>query len=241
MNCIKSLKKIKNKFSLAFSKMRPDHNSTNIFNDIYRNKLWGESHHENRLFSGEGSHDLNLTEKYVKDLSSFLITLDSPSILDLGCGDFEVGSKLLLFAGKYIAADVSSLVVEQNKIMFSDSGVKFIQLDASVDELPIVDVIIIRQVLQHLSNYDIQNILNNINLSNAKYLCITEHLPIENNFTPNIDKPTSVGIRLSLGSGVDIEKSPFTFFSKSSSELSNIETVAEGLKSRLITTLYVLE
>ena len=56
----------------------------------------------------------------------------------------------------------------------------------------------------------------------------------------NIDKPTGVGIRLGLGSGVNIEKHPFTLDNSSCTLLISIETVAEGLKSRLVTKLYNL-
>lgn len=158
----------------------------------------------------------------------------------MGCGDFEVGKNLIPYIHEYIAADVSQLIIEQNKKIFADTGVKFIHFDGSKNEMIQADIVIIRQVLQHLSNGDIEKILENIKKSGAKYLCITEHLPYEKGFTPNIDKPSGVGIRLGLGSGICIEEHPFKFPSKSIKVLLNIETKAEGLKSFLQTKLYTL-
>ena len=239
MNYLRFLKKIKNKLNLFIQKTQSK-DISKIFDKIYVDKLWGKDELEDRLFSGEGSYDPKLTDNYVKVIEDFLLSLNNPSVLDLGCGDFEVGKRLIPYIFKYIAADVSSLVIEQNKKRFSETDVKFIHLDASSNELPSVDLIIVRQVLQHLSNDDIEKTLDKIKLSKSRFLCVTEHLPVNQDFIPNADKPTGVGIRLGLGSGVDIEKYPFNFPSKSCTELSNIQTIAEGLESRLVTKLYLL-
>ncbi len=240
MNYLEFLKKIKNKINLALINLKSETNSNEIFNKIYENRLWGKEADNDRLFSGEGSHDPSLTNEYIKVIKDLLITFDNPSVLDLGCGDFEIGKQFIPHVNNYIAADVSSIMIEQNKKRFSDSGVNFLHLDGSKDEIPTVDIILLRQVLQHLSNNDIKSILENIKKSNSKFLCVTEHLPINEKFIPNIDKPTGVGIRLGLGSGVNIEKHPFTLDNSSCTLLISIETVAEGLKSRLVTKLYNL-
>ena len=147
---LRFLKKIKNKLNL-FIQQTQSKDISKIFDKIYVDKLWGKDELEDRLFSGEGSYDPKLTDNYVKVIEDFLLSLNNPSVLDLGCGDFEVGKRLIPYIFKYIAADVSSLVIEQNKKRFSETDVKFIHLDASSNELPSVDLIIVRQVLQHLS------------------------------------------------------------------------------------------
>ena len=129
---------------------------------------------------------------------SFLQTLENETVLDLGCGDFEVGKNFIPYINKYIAADVSKLIIEQNKKRFTDTDVEFIHLDGSKDQIPQADLVIIRQVLQHLSNDDINKILDNVRKLCARYVVITEHIPFEKQFTSNIDKPTGAGIRLGL-------------------------------------------
>lgn len=238
MNYLRFLKKIKNKINLTILKFKPRLDSNEIFNNIYEQRLWGKEENNNRLFSGEGSFDSDLTEKYIKAIKSLLVNFDNPSVLDLGCGDFEVGKHFIPYVSNYIAADVSSMMIEQNKKRFADTDVNFVHLDGSKDQIPKVDIILLRQVLQHLSNDDIENMLKNITLSGAKCLCVTEHLPIDEKFVSNIDKPTGVGIRLGLGSGIDVEKYPFKLNVDSSKILIEIDTFAEGLNSKLVTKQY---
>lgn len=238
MHYLRFLRKIKNTINLTLSKLKPKTNSNEVFDKIYKNRLWGKNENDERLYSGEGSHDPHLTDEYIKVIKDLLISFDNPSVLDLGCGDFEVGKNFIPYVKNYIAADVSSIMIEQNKKRFSDSSVRFLHLDGSKDQIPKVDIILLRQVLQHLSNDDIENMLNNITLSGAKCLCVTEHLPIDEKFVSNIDKPTGVGIRLGLGSGIDVEKYPFEFNVDSSKILIEINTFAEGLKSKLVTKQY---
>jgi SAM-dependent methyltransferase len=240
MKFLKFLRRAKNLVKTTFYNKYNEQKLDDIFNNIYQNRLWGEDSKDYKFFSGEGSHDQNLTKEYINHVTNFIKKTNCLSILDLGCGDFRVGKCLAPHTEKYYAADVSDLVVEQNKDKYKDLNVEFIHLDATIDAIPKVDLIIVRQVLQHLSNQDINKVLNNINLSKPKYLCITEHLPIEKSFTSNIDKPTDHGIRLSLGSGVRIEDPTFLFAYKSKSKLISINTIAEGLQSRLVTYLYVL-
>jgi|TARA_B100001093_G_C26844989_1_gene1022327 SAM-dependent methyltransferase len=238
MNYLRFLRKIKNTINLTISKLKPKTNSNEVFDKIYKKRLWGKKENDERLFSGEGSYDLNLTDEYIKVIKNLLISFDNPSVLDLGCGDFEVGKHFIPYVKNYIAADVSSIMIEQNKRRFPDTGVNFVHLDGSKNKIPSVDIILLRQVLQHLSNDDIKNMLKNINQSGAKCLCLTEHLPINEKFRSNIDKPTSAGIRLGLGSGVNIEEYPFKFNAESCKTLIDIETFAEGLKSKLVTKQY---
>tara|TARA_B100000989_G_scaffold124718_3_gene92325 strand:- start:1921 stop:2643 length:723 start_codon:yes stop_codon:yes gene_type:complete len=238
MHYLRFLRKIKNTINLTLSKLKPKTNSNEVFDKIYKNRLWGKKENDERLYSGEGSHDPHLTDEYIKVIKDLLISFDNPSVLDLGCGDFEVGKNFIPYVNNYIAADVSSIMIEQNKKRFSDSSVRFLHLDGSKDQIPKVDIILLRQVLQHLSNDDIENMLNNITLSGAKCLCVTEHLPIDKKFVSNIDKPTGVGIRLGLGSGIDVEEYPFEFNVDSSKILIEINTFAEGLKSKLVTKQY---
>jgi hypothetical protein len=86
--------------------------------------------------------------------------------------------------------------------------VDFRSLDFIVDELPAGDIVFIRQVLQHLSNEQINRALQKLS-THFKYLVLTEHLPGIPEFAPNLDKPAGPGIRTGLPSGIVLTKAPF--------------------------------
>ena len=57
-----------------------------------------------------------------------------------------------------------------------------------------------------------------------KYLIITEHLPEDVNFVPNIDMLTGPYIRLDKNSGVDLTKNPFKLAVVSENILCDIKS-----------------
>lgn len=205
-----------------------------VMQQIYEQHLWGGTDFD--FYSGEGSHSAQITEPYIEAVTNFLKPHNSQlSVCDLGCGDFNVGKELVPCTSKYIAIDIVESLIKRNKNTFKTEHLEFQCLDISKDELPKADCVILRQVLQHLSNAEIQSILEK--LLNYKYLLLTEHLPI-NDFEPNKDKITSQGIRIKQNSGVDILAEPFNF-KVSSSEVLN-EVVLNDGNGRIMTMLYKL-
>jgi hypothetical protein len=199
---------------------------------IYQLNLWGGKEYE--FYSGDGSHDITIIEPYQEVVIRFLQSFDEPLIVcDLGCGDFNVGKKFVSFTKKYIGVDIVPDLIERNKNRFQAENLSFQCLDLATDELPKGDCAIIRQVLQHLSNHEIQKILQK--LSAYQYVILTEHLP-SGDFIPNKDKIASQGIRLKQQSGINLIESPFYWDVLSSKELLSIE-LAPG-KGKIITTLY---
>jgi SAM-dependent methyltransferase len=181
-----------------------------IFSKIYRDGLWGRSGDPNKpYFSGSGSHTIAITSVYVNAVSDFLNGFDGrPSVLDLGCGDFNVGSQIRSFCGSYIAVDIVSELIEFNRKTFSNLNVDFRVLDLVEDPLPQADIVFIRQVLQHLSNAQIQRLLPKL-VGRFSWLVLTEHLPLNPGFPPNIDQENSHSIRLEKDSGVVLTSPPF--------------------------------
>lgn len=200
---------------------------------VYEDKLWGG--HEVDFYSGEGSYDPLIVEPYLNALYRFFKNQHPMEICDLGCGDFNLGQKLLPFATRYIAIDIVPELIERNKRKFSAMPADFYCLNAAKDELPKAEVLIIRQVLQHLSNKEITLILPK--LKEYKYVFLTEHLP-NGDFVPNLDIISGQGTRLKHGSGVDITAEPFLF----SCECSELicETRLGGKNGRICTwVLYI--
>ena len=101
--------------------------------------------------------------------------------------------------------------------------------DLAKDSLPPANCAILRQVLQHLSNVEIQAILKK--LVQYQYVIITEHIPL-GSFEPNKDIISGQGIRLKKGSGVVIQEAPFCFEFKTSKELNTV-LLENGMSSLL--------
>lgn len=144
--------------------------ASEIFSEIYRKGLWGRLTNGEQFCSGHGSHMAKHVEPYVKATSDFFSSLGAmPDVVDLGCGDFNVGSRLRPFCAKYVACDVAAPVVEANRKRFAGLDIEFRQLDIIESELPPGDVVLIRQVLQHLSNADIRKIVSKLYNYNMSY------------------------------------------------------------------------
>ena len=172
---------------------------------IYEKNLWGGD--KSDFYSGAGSHEPELVNPYIEVLRSFLDSFDSPLIVcDLGCGDFNVGKKLVNYCGRYIGVDIVPDLIERNKEEFRKENLDFYCLDIAKDELPSADCVILRLVLQHLSNEEVQAVVNK--LHGYKYVLVTEHIP-EGDFIPNKDIISGQGIRLKKQSGIDLLASPF--------------------------------
>jgi SAM-dependent methyltransferase len=129
--------------------------------------------------------------------------------VDLGCGDFRVGRQLLPLCSSYIGIDIVKPLVRSNQEKHGSSTIQFEHLDIVNDELPDGDVCFVRQVLQHLSNDQIVQIIQK--LKKYKWVFITEHYPSDNNkIKPNLDKAHGGDIRLYNNSAVYLAEPPFS-------------------------------
>ena len=189
-----------------------------VMAQIYEEHLWGGQEFD--FYSGEGSHDKAIITPYIKEVSAFLNSFESPLIVcDVGCGDFNIGKQLLAYTQKYIAIDIVPALIERNKKKFKDDKLSFLCVDICKEDLPVADCIFVRQVLQHLSNAEIQSFLSK--LKSYKYVVLTEHVP-QGNFVPNRDMVTSMGNRVKKNSGVVISEHPFNFKALTSYELVQV-------------------
>lgn len=205
-----------------------------VMTQIYEKHFWGGENFD--FYSGEGSHNPKITIPYIDAISNFLISKNKTlTVCDLGCGDFNIGKQLIPLTKKYIAIDIVDALIERNTLRYKAKNLEFKCLDISKDELPEADCIILRQVLQHLSNAEILQIIEKI--QRYKYIIITEHLPTIK-FTANKDKITNLGIRIKKNSGVDLVKSPFNLEVKSSTVLNQV--TLEKDNGVIKTTLYIL-
>jgi SAM-dependent methyltransferase len=194
-----------------FSKL----SAKDAFTKIYSEGLWVKSGNDLDSFSsGSGSRRSDIVSTYIGAVEQFLTLLDErPDVVDLGCGDFYVGSKVRHLCGNYIACDIVDSLIARNTALFRDAKVDFRVLDITTDELPDGDVVFLRQVLQHLSNKLIVEAIPKIQ-SRYRYLLLTEHLPSADSFAPNIDMATGPDTRLRFDSGVVLTAPPFNMQAK---------------------------
>ncbi len=209
-----------------------------IFTNVYQNKLWGAASPEDEspFYSGPGSSDPQIVDPYVDAVKRFFSSLPpKKKAVDLGCGDFRVGSRIVDTFDSYTACDVVPELLCFNQSYWRHLPVKFLAVDLVKDEIPTGDVLILRQVLQHLSNEDIVKFTQSIP-PGFSYLLLTEHLPSENEFLANRDKVSGTDIRLGIGSGVVLTQPPFDMSFKSETILLSVPQFGGSI----VTTLYEL-
>ncbi|MFT6184670.1 MAG: SAM-dependent methyltransferase [Flavobacteriales bacterium] len=210
----------------------------NAMEQVYKDHLWGGALAD--FYSGEGSHLPELVVPYIEVLTTFLSSFAPPLVVcDLGCGDFNVGKELVKYTKNYVAVDIVPELIARNQENFKAENLTFLCLDLATDNLPSGDCAIVRQVLQHLSNAEVQRIAQKLTAFN--YVIITEHLP-EEAFTPNKDIISGQGIRLRKHSGVNLLASPFNFEVQDERQLLTVRLEkGEGVVVTMLYTVRSLE
>lgn len=164
-----------------------------VFSYIYKNQIWGPGSDE--LGSSGGGSTLELTTAYRLLLQDFMSNNTIHSVVDAGCGDWGF-SRVINWEGiDYLGLDVVPDLIAINQKKYAGPHIRFLQADVCSIELPCADLLICKDVLQHLSNEDIWAFIRQ--LPNFKYCLITndpgDNSPIERG-----------GYR-----GVDLTKPPF--------------------------------
>ncbi len=181
-----------------------------VFFDVYAKGKWGRPSTWSPFFSGVGSLP-NTTAQYEAWVASLLERdRDAQVLVDIGCGDFQVGSRILKRLSRpvrYIGCDIASNVVAYNNSRFASPKIEFRQLDVTKDEAPLGDVVTVREVLQHLSNDAITKALKNLGKRFTTAI-ITECVPATMG-QPNLDMDSGRWTRDHRESGVYVDLPPF--------------------------------
>lgn len=136
---------------------------SNQFNEIYQDNAWGYG-------SGVGSLPLNNID-YMKLVQTFLRANAIKSVVDFGCGDWQFSQFIAWGEATYLGLDVVGEVVERNTARFARPGVQFAKFE-TVDDVPSCDLVLCKDVFQHLPNPDIRDHLRMLK-ARARYLLIT--------------------------------------------------------------------
>ena len=96
-----------------------------------------------QVFSGTGSHNPIIVNTYVDAVCSYLSAFSlKPSAIDIGCGDFNVGSKIRPYCSSYLALDIVQQVIDDNRINHHDADVEFRVLNIIEEQPPFAEVVL---------------------------------------------------------------------------------------------------
>lgn len=189
-------------------KIRPEEREdlSKLFSRIYHENLWGGEKGE--FYSGPGSDD-QVGEAYAAAISSYIKQHNIKSVVDIGCGDFRIASKFIGPDMQYTGIDVVPDLIAANQAKYGTGQVKFACIDATKEALPDAELCLIRQVLQHLSNHHIQQIL--AKCEKYPHLVISEHVLLGDAVVPNLDMDADWNIRIEKNSCIMLNKPPFNY------------------------------
>lgn len=137
-----------------------------IFTQLYEENFWGGTTSPK---SGTGSTK-TAALPYVQSVKNFIETKSINTVLDIGHGDWEMWGEYQFSDVNYTGIDVYESLSKNLAERFGNQNRSFKNINAVLEELPPADLVITKDVLQHLPLSDIEIILNK--LGRYKYLII---------------------------------------------------------------------
>ena len=138
---------------------------TQTFNRIYAEGVWGRNVAGSGT-SGSGS-TLEITREYRAYLQEFIKQHHINSVVDAGCGDWTFSSTIDWADASYLGVDIASDVIEAVRRKHETGRIAF-RVGDITEELPAADLLISKDVLQHLPNALVEKFIRN-NLRKGKY------------------------------------------------------------------------
>jgi glycosyltransferase involved in cell wall biosynthesis/SAM-dependent methyltransferase len=167
-----------------------------VFGDIYRRNLWGNT----ESVSGPGSTRARGAD-FTPDLVALLRRLESRTLLDAPCGDFNWIAEAAGSVERYVGIDVVPELIEHNLRHHLTDRRSFARADITRDDLPAADVILCRDCLVHFSIQDVWNTLANFRRSGSRYLLTTTF----------IERDANGSIRTGSWQPLNLQAAPFHF------------------------------
>jgi SAM-dependent methyltransferase len=116
---------------------------TEAFERIYREDLWTNG-------SGPGSA-ASSTIEYRAFVERFIKENRVRSVTDLGCGDWQFSALMDWSGVDYLGLDVVASLIDRNRERHGRSNIRFDRM-TGIDDLPGGDLLLCKEVLQHLPN-----------------------------------------------------------------------------------------
>jgi len=146
-------------------------NNKEIFSKIYNSKIWGDGIEV--PLSGSGSKPRN-SIIYVNIIKNYISENNINSILDFGHGSFEMWDSWggEAFSGiKYLGIDLVEELVEKTNLKYGKLNREFKFLDINYTSLPSADLLICKDVLQHLPTLDIYKLISSFSKYKSIIIC----------------------------------------------------------------------
>lgn len=176
-----------------------------VFDAIYREGTWGKGSGGTGT-SGSGS-TLAATALYRQFLQQFMKDNNIKSVVDAGCGDWEFSQALDWTGIDYKGFDIVDSVIAADKQKYGKPNIQFFTANIVDTDLPPADLLICKEVLQHLPNADVAKFLTQL----PKY----KHVLIMNAVSPVSLSAHNIDIKLDdVKAGgyrnLDITRPPFS-------------------------------
>ena len=150
------------------------------FTKVYTEYTWGKQDDEfmsgrknKKFYSGGGTdHGNDKGDRYRNLLQSYVDKEDVKTVVEIGCGDWEVSSRIDWSSVSYTGYDVVKMVVDYNDENFSQKNIKFICDDVIKRNDIKADLLIVKDVFQHLPPSYCVDFIKSIP-NNFKYNIIT--------------------------------------------------------------------
>lgn len=166
-----------------------------VFTDYYKRGTWNASG-----FSLSGSQ-VEVTREYMDFLQDFLMQNEIHSVVDVGCGDWAFSRYLDWSDIEYFGYDIVKGVITRNQKEFGNAHIHFIYGDALETDLPGADLLLCKDVFQHLPNEMIQKLIGQFH----KY----RHCLITNYVLPDLSADNR-DISIGKMHFIDLSKPPFS-------------------------------
>lgn len=111
--------------------------------------------------SGAGSSTYS-TLPYRVFLESFIVQNKIKHVTDIGCGDWQFSRLIDFSLTQYHGYDIVSEIIDRNQKDFGGPTVKFSVMPPKFDSIPRGELLVMKDVLQHLSNETIEFFIENV-------------------------------------------------------------------------------
>lgn len=128
---------------------RQNQDASRVFDSIYGKRLWGSS-----LSSGQGS-TAKQAFPYITIINELIQSKGWESVVDVGCGDGYIGSRLKV--PQYVGYDCSEVVLREAKRKFRNLSLIALDIYAQYDIIQTADCLLCKDVLHHWPNDKIRS------------------------------------------------------------------------------------
>jgi len=164
----------------------------NVFEEIYKTNAWG-------FGSGHGSLPA-VTKGYRQFLQAFIKENEIKSVVDYGAGDWQF-SRFMDWTGvAYTGLETVPSLIKKNNQRYGKANIKFARSPTNPSKMPKADLLVVKDVLQHLPTKTVKEFLHKA-LPHYRFALIT------NNFMPTA--ALNMDIEAGAFRSLDIRKAPY--------------------------------